>query len=188
MQNVAQLVNQQFLEGLRVRWIRAFGVNGGRIGLGTVEILKCRRFHEFPRLALVPGSSSINLAVIAFSCRIVEELIDELGCGRDLSNTKGGLAHTFQRETEGAHMGDFSCLQQVEQARAERRLAYHAEWPSPRPIPKSFGGMHAVAHRRARQGGRLAAHAHRTMQIVPSLRASTLTLCRSAIATLVRSP
>jgi hypothetical protein len=57
----------------------------------------------------------------------------------------------------------------------------HAEWHSPRPIPKSFGGMHAVAHRRARQGGRLAAHAHRTVQIVLSVRASTLTLFATAV-------
>jgi hypothetical protein len=64
--------------------------------------------------------------------------------------------------------------QQVEQDRAPPLLVHHAEWPSPRPIPKSFEGMHAVAHRRACQGGRLAAHAHRTMQIVLSLRASIL--------------
>jgi hypothetical protein len=60
MQNVAQLVNQQFLKGLRVRWIGAFGVDGGRIGLSILEILKCRGFYEFPRLAFQGLRASIS--------------------------------------------------------------------------------------------------------------------------------
>src|SRR5580704_1102470 len=114
MQDVAQLINKQFFERLRFVWIGTFRVDGGRISLSSVEVLKRRGFNENPRLTLVPRSSSVYLAVISFACRIVEELVDELGCGGNFANAKRRLAHTLQRKGECAHMSDLSCHEKLE--------------------------------------------------------------------------
>jgi hypothetical protein len=89
-------------------------VDRGCIGFSAVEILECRRFYEFPGFALIPGTPGVDFTVIAFSRRIVEELVYQLGGGGDFADAKGRLAHAFQRQGEGSHMGDFSGHEKLE--------------------------------------------------------------------------
>src|SRR3954471_23031726 len=120
MQNVAQLIDQKLLDGARFSRIRAFGVNGGSVGFAAVEILEGWRFYKLPRLALIPGAARVDLAVVPCPGRIVEELVDELGRGRDFSNAEGRLAHALQRKGERPHMGDLSRHEELERVLGTR--------------------------------------------------------------------
>ena len=47
---------------------------------------------ELPLLALVPGATSIDVAVVAFAGQIIEKLIDEPGGRRDWPIANGGFS------------------------------------------------------------------------------------------------
>ena len=69
MQNVAHLIDQKLLDGLRYRRIRAFSVDKGSVAFAGAEILESRRFYELPRLPFIPRPARVHLAVVAFTRR-----------------------------------------------------------------------------------------------------------------------
>src|SRR5437867_13224988 len=77
-------------------------------------MLKSRRIDELPLRALVPRTSGIELAVLAGSGRVVEELIDENRRWRDLADRKPRFSKAFERRGKRFHMGDFAGHQELE--------------------------------------------------------------------------
>ena len=61
----------------------------------AVEILEGRGFDELPVVAFIPGPAGVDLAVIAFAGRIVEELVDEARRGRDFSDAEAAACPCF---------------------------------------------------------------------------------------------
>ena len=82
--------------------------------VAAVEVLERRRFDEFPGFAFIPRAAGVDLAMIAFAGRVVEELVDQLRRRRDLSDAERRLAHAFQRERERPHMGDLARHQELQ--------------------------------------------------------------------------
>jgi hypothetical protein len=65
MENIPQLINEQFLDQFYIRRFRALGVDRRAVGLGLPDLLKRRRFHQLPLLAFIPRPSRVDLSVIA---------------------------------------------------------------------------------------------------------------------------
>jgi hypothetical protein len=52
---------------------------GGRFITAAIEVLEGGRFHEFPRLTFIPGAAGVDLPMISFARRVIEELVDQTG-------------------------------------------------------------------------------------------------------------
>src|SRR6202021_3596258 len=96
MQDVAQLIDQQFVEPGRSVQRRTLGHD--RRWSARVGILKCRRRRENPSVPLVPGTASVDFTLVACAGGIVEELVYETGCRCDATDTERGLAHAVERK------------------------------------------------------------------------------------------
>ena len=95
MQDVAQFIDQQFVQPGLVDRRRAFrddGAGGAWFGL------KGRGFREYPAVALVPGTAGVDLAMVAGAGGIIEELVDQSRRRRDAADAEGGLAHALERQ------------------------------------------------------------------------------------------
>ena len=112
MQDVAQLINQQFVETHRSVRRRTLGDDRRRSA--RIGILKCRRRCENPIVTLVPGAARVDFALVAGAGGIVEELVYETGCRCDATDTERGLAHAFERKGKRLHVGDFPCHQELQ--------------------------------------------------------------------------
>src|SRR6202453_5253985 len=114
MQNVAELIDQKFLDRLRNLRIRTFRMNAERLVIATIKVLQRRRFDEFPRLTLIPMPAGVDLSMIALAGRVIEELVDQLGRRSNLADAQRRLSNTFQGETECSHMGDLPRHQKLQ--------------------------------------------------------------------------
>src|SRR4051812_42725390 len=106
VQDIAKLIDQEFLDGLRLREIGAFGMDRRALRQVVPDVLESRGLDELPLLALVPRAAGIDLALIALPGGVVEELVDEPGGGRDAADDEAGLAETLERGGERLHVSD----------------------------------------------------------------------------------
>src|ERR1700761_2558078 len=107
MQDVAQLIDQQFVEARRS--VRRGTLGYDRRCSARAGILKRRRCCENPIVSPVPGTASVDFTLVARAGGIVEELVYEAGCRCDATDTERGLAHTFERKRKRLHVGYFPC-------------------------------------------------------------------------------
>ena len=71
-------------------------------------------FDVFESVAFVPGAAFVCLAFVAFAGRIVEELIDDAGCGGDFTDLQRIFSHAFKGGHESFHVGDFARHQELQ--------------------------------------------------------------------------
>lgn len=91
MQDVAQLIVEQFLDHVDIRWFGTFGMNRRAIVHGVPDFVKRGGFHELRLVAFIPRTACVDFAVIALSRRIVEELVDETGGRSNFSDRERRL-------------------------------------------------------------------------------------------------
>ena len=88
-------------------------MDGRAVGHGLPGLVECRSLHELPLVAFIPGTACVDLAMVALSGRIIEELIDQTGGGSNFSDGEARLTHAFQRRGERLHVGDFARHQEL---------------------------------------------------------------------------
>jgi hypothetical protein len=75
MQKIAELIDQQILDRTGGGDVGALRLDRGPLGIHS-HILKGGSLNKFPVAALVPRSAGIELAMLALSRGIIEELVD----------------------------------------------------------------------------------------------------------------
>ena len=75
VKKVAELLHKEVLQGTRLSRIGAFGVDRRFGAILAAHLLQRRSVHKFPAIALIPWTTGVDLAVIAFAGRIIEELV-----------------------------------------------------------------------------------------------------------------
>ena len=88
-------------------------MDGRAVGHGLPGLVECRSLHELPLVAFIPGTACVDLAMVALSGRIIEELIDQTGGGSNFADGEARLTHAFQRRGERLHVGDFAGHQEL---------------------------------------------------------------------------
>ena len=114
MQDVAELIDEKLLDHFPIRRFGTFGMDGRAVGHGLPGLVECRSLHELPLVAFIPGTARVDLAMVALSGRIVEELIDQTGGGSNFPDGEARLAHALQRRGERLHVGDFARHQELQ--------------------------------------------------------------------------
>src|SRR6185436_5703928 len=66
----------------------------------SLDVRESRRFDVLPIAAFIPGTARIDLAIVSFAGRIVEEFVDEFPSGWDLSDRESRFFHAFERRRE----------------------------------------------------------------------------------------